>query len=437
MRTALLAGLVLATVPGVGFAQSGPYVAVVADPDVKLRAGPGDKYDVTATLKSGFPLIVDHEEEGWVAVQDVPGRVNSLSWVQTQFIDFREADPLPQLVTVDEAGTTLRAGQFGLNEPLAVQRTKVPGGTILTVIGKGVKFEGKTWYPVVPPAGDFRYLPKTAVKFEKPASTSFTVRDSVPGGVGGGAPTASLPNGGAAGVEPAGGNSPVKPVVQHPLWSQAEMAEKEGKYDEAEKLFFQLARVMNEPGGDHDIANLCYTRIHTLREKRRGGGNITPTSGSSGVSWSTTQGNATASRTPPGALGPPTGGGSGGTTGSDQRSSGTGFLPPEAPPASPPSPASGGNTGSKPPPRGTEAGTNASGKWTGPGRLVRSALALDGRRTYALESSPGITTMYVVAGPDIDLEKSVNKKVDVFGVSQKRRDLSRPFVVATTVELVP
>ena len=28
---------------------------------------------------------------------------------------------------------------------------------------------------------------------------------------------------------------------------------------------------MNEPGGDHDIANLCYTRIHTLREKKRSG----------------------------------------------------------------------------------------------------------------------------------------------------------------------
>ena len=32
---------------------------------------------------------------------------------------------------------------------------------------------------------------------------------------------------------------------------------------------FQLARQMNEPGGNHDIANLCYSRIHTLREKKR------------------------------------------------------------------------------------------------------------------------------------------------------------------------
>jgi hypothetical protein len=54
---------------------------------------------------------------------------------------------------------------------------------------------------------------------------------------------------------------------------QAEAAEREGKYEEAEQLFFQLARLMNEPGGDHDIANLCYTRIHTLARRAGAEGN--------------------------------------------------------------------------------------------------------------------------------------------------------------------
>ena len=61
-----------------------------------------------------------------------------------------------------------------------IRRTKLPAGTILTVIGQKVVFEDKGWYPVVPPAGDFRYLPKQAVRYEKAANAAFTVRDTTP-----------------------------------------------------------------------------------------------------------------------------------------------------------------------------------------------------------------------------------------------------------------
>src|SRR5205085_99670 len=103
-----------------------------------------------------------------------------------------------------------------------------------------------------------------------------TVRDAIPpaavptGASGVSAPTASIPGAGDGQLPPSTPAAPAKPTVQHPLWAQAEAAERDGRSDEAEKLFFQLARAMNEPGGDHDVANLCYTRIHTLREKRRG-----------------------------------------------------------------------------------------------------------------------------------------------------------------------
>src|SRR5262249_17762183 len=135
-----------------------------------------------------------------------------------------------------------------------------------------------------------------------------------------------------------------KPVVQNPLWAQAEAAEREGRLEDAEKLYFALARAMNEPGGDHDVANLCYTRIHSLREKKRNGaaGGTVATSGP---------------------LGSPTRGAGESKTGST-------------------------------PPADTSALADRP-KWHGPGRLVKSALALDGRKTYALETSPGITVLYV------------------------------------------
>jgi hypothetical protein len=396
MRPALLAGLALAVVPAVGLAQSAPYLAVVADPEVKLRAGPGDKMPITGTLTKDTPVLVDHEVDGWLAVQELPGRVTSVSWVQNTFVNVNPQKPLPQLVEVTNTeGVTLRAGEMGLAQPLHVQKLKVPAGTILRVVGPKVMFEDKGWWPVDPPAGDFRYLPKTAVRYDKPANTGFVVRDvspppaappaSPPGGSG---PVAALPGPGAgAGSTPRPPVTPPpagpattssKPAVQHPLWAQAEVAEREGRYDEAEKLYFQLARVMNEPGGDHDIANLCYTRIHSLREKKR---------------------NAAPATKPVGA---------------------------------PTRPATGTPTGSG------SAPNDERQRWTGPGRLVRSALTLEkDRQTYALEVSPGMPVVYVIAGPGVELDRWANKKVDVYGASYTRRGLTKPYVVATSVEAAP
>jgi hypothetical protein len=250
----------------------------------------------------------------------------------------------------------------------------------LLVIGEKVQFEGKTWYPVVPPAGDFRYLPKQAVKYDRPAATAFAVRDTTPPPAAPDTPVPALnPGGGrrpSASLPPSeSATTAGRPAVQHPLWAQAEAAERDGRLDEAEKLFFQLAQVMNQPGGDHDIANLCYTRIHTLREKRRS---------PSGLASSNTR---------PAAGDPPARSGS---------------LPPE--------------------PR--ESGT----RWTGPGKLVRSGLAPEGRKTYALVSDRGDTLWYIAAGPGLDLEKYVGSRIDAYGTAGSYRGLSKPYMVATRVE---
>ena len=100
MRPALFAGFLIACCPVVGLAQSGPYLAVVSDTEVKLRAGPSDRLPETGTLKKGDTVIVHDEENGWVAVQDVPGRLSSVSWVQTQFVDFNPQKTTPQDVVV-------------------------------------------------------------------------------------------------------------------------------------------------------------------------------------------------------------------------------------------------------------------------------------------------------------------------------------------------
>jgi hypothetical protein len=370
MSRVLVAVLSIALGPAVCFGQPGPYHAVVLDPEVKLRAGPSDRYPESTLLKKGDTVVVHDEENGWLAVQDTPQIVRSISWVRTQVVNFDKTKPIPQLVVVDETGATLRAGEMGVSQPSSIQKAKVPAGTILTVIGPGVNFAEGTWYPVVPPAGDYRYIPKHAVKYEK-AGATFTVRDTTPPAVSpaaGTAPAASIPA-----ALPAGGRN-----VNHPLWAQAETAERDGRPDEAERLYFALARAMNEPGGDHDVANMCYTRIHSIREKKRGGG-----------STSTTRLPAAEGARP--------------VTGS-----------------------------TLPPPTTEDDRTRKSG----PGKLVRSNIGIDGRVTYRLEDDRGNAVLYVVPSQGVELERFIGKRVDVTGVVHTRQGLSKPYLVATGIEPV-
>jgi len=422
MRFTLVAAFTLVGVSSVAFGQSGPYLATVIDSGAKLRAGASEQFPDTATLRQGDRLLVDHEEpNGWLAVQDAPGKLYSLSWVSIQFVNFDSTKPLPQNVTVED-DTTLAPGQIGIAQPLTYfRKTKIPAGSILTVIGPKITFEAKSWYPVVPPSGDYRYIAKQLVQMDKPANVSgYTVRESpatqlpntfpptaitpvgsnippqpfatTPNIIGGppALPTVGTPVASGSSTVPTSiGSSPTpaKPVVQNPLWAQAEAAEQDGRLDDAEKLYFQLARLMNEPGGDHDIANMCYTRIHSLREKKRTSPSGTPTSTPRTTIVNPTQ-SVNANLTPTVGL------------------------------ASPPV---GGNL---------KPGVIASGK------LTRTVLDIDGRKTFALEDSMGIRVAYVVAGQGVDLERYLNKRVDVYGSSTTRKDVSKPVVVASSAESV-
>ncbi|MBX9579389.1 MAG: SH3 domain-containing protein [Gemmataceae bacterium] len=384
MRPAVLAGLTLAVLPAAAAGQNGPRYATVTDAQVTLRAGPSPSYPEAGTLAAGARVVIDHEDQnGWYAVVAPPG---SVSWVPNSLIDFDPTRGIPQQVTAQEP-VVLAPGRLGLARPLVeVRKVKVPEGTVLTVIGPAVTFDGKKWYPVAPPDGDYRYLPMTAVERGGAVTTSHTVKDTTPPGltpIGATIPSAGLP----PAADPAG-----RPGSSHPLWAQAEEAERAGRYDDAERLFFQVARET----ADGELANRCFGRIHTLREKQRGTG------------------------TPAGRPVPPE----------------TGTSRPPA--ADPP-----GRTATILPPvrndRGPEpAAPPATGDrpaWSAPGTLTKSPLALDGRQTYSLDSSPGVVVAYVVPAAGVDLGRYVRQRVRVYGTSSTRRDLSKPYVVASDVQL--
>ena len=379
MRPAVVAGIVLAALPAAAPAQNGPRYATVTDAQATLKAGPSPNYPEAGTLPAGTRVVVDHEDQGgWLAVVAPPG---SVSWVPTAYVDFDRAKPTPQLVAVQEP-TALAAGRPGLGQPLAeVQRVRLPAGTVLTVIGPKVEFGGKGWYPVVPPNEDYRYLPKTAVQVGGSANTSFVVKDAAPAGL---TPIeARVP----AGSADPGAAPTARSGVNHPLWAQAEEAERAGRYDDAEKLFFQVAK-----DADADLANRCFARIHTLREKSRGGAGLV--AGGGRPSAEPASPGRTATLLPP--------------VREDRRDERR-----SEPPAQPASDRAG---------------------WSGVVTLVKSPLALDGRQTYALETSPGVVVGHAVPAPGLDLGGYVGRRVRVYGTTDTHRNTRKPYTVATDVQ---
>jgi hypothetical protein len=45
--------------------------------------------------------------------------------------------------------------------------------------------------------------------------------------------------------------------------------------------------------------------------------------------------------------------------------------------------------------------------------------------------------MYIVPGPNVELERYLGKQVDVTGVVHSRQGLSKPYMVATKIDMAP
>ena len=357
-----------------GAAHAGPTLGTLMV-DSPLRASPKADGVETGTITRGTSVIVHHEEGDWLAVQPPRG---SVSWISHLFIEFPDKTPnagFPKNAVVHSEGEVkLAVGKAGLAKPLDVRKSTVPEGTIVLVIGPAVKSETDrtTWYPIVPPEDDFRYLPKSAVQYSSAPVPGFIVKTPPANSTSPPPPVAAL-----AGSTPVAGKAN---WPNHPLWLQAEQAEQTGDLDKAEKLYFQLAKEMNAPGGDGDLANLCYSRVHAIRERRRQG---TP----NGANWTST---------PRSAMPEPA------VKKEDD------FTPRDR---------------SKEQTVAVERPAEGKGQWSGSGYLRIAGFKLQSKQAYALEDARGRLLYYAVASSGFDLERYRNKTVDLFGTISSPKDL--------------
>jgi hypothetical protein len=378
----LVPGFALACLaPAAGAADT---EAVVMAKEVVVYSAPGDTAPDAGTLPHGTKLLVHHEEPGgWLAVQPPNG---SISWVNHRFLDFGETGltKLPTTATIrcGEAGIEIEAGSFTKAMPLGVHRTKLAPDTVVTVMGPRTAWaaDGSYWYPIWSPNGDYRYVKRDGVQAaldRMVVQTSGTTPPMPP-------VVERLPAGGTD--DSTNTFKPTRPAdwPNHPLWREAEAADKAGDWDRAERLYFQVAGEMNKPGGDPELANLSYSRIHSIRERRRSG------KGGDKVTVKTS----------------------------------TPIVDPAVQPAS-----------------ARTISTSAPAKdtkdaWYGPGTLYVAVSKYQNQTVYALESEPGRVVAYCVPAAGFDLQPYQRRRVTLMGKLLDANYMSGgPLVSVSSAEL--
>ena len=292
---------------GPAAAQTFPALAKVKVHAAGVRGTAGEFSPETGKLELGTRVtVVAAEGNDWLAIQPPPGSISWVSWALVEpqgkpGTDGKFAPPFNAVVTPDD-GAAIRAGAVGENRPLAVQKTRLPKGTVVQVVGAKVKVKADgdeletSWYPIIAPKDDRRYVRRDAVEWAGPApATGFVVKagntavkplPGTPADPADPAPsrgdfTLSVPTGERPHFPVTGGKpKPADWPNNHALWKEAEKARGAGDGKQARELYTKLAQEVSRegPGQDLELANLCYDRIYNSL----GGGTSKP---DGGLNW--------------------------------------------------------------------------------------------------------------------------------------------------------
>jgi SH3-like domain-containing protein len=156
MQLALAVVLVMWTTSARAAADSLPYTVRVAAPGAAVHSGPGDNFYSTDTLAQGDVVEVHREQpDGWLGIRPPEG---SFSWLFGLHVK-----PLEHgLAEVNKDDVASRIGSRLSDERNAVQVRLKKGETVEIIAEESV--EGKKWYKVAPPAGEFRWIHATNVE---------------------------------------------------------------------------------------------------------------------------------------------------------------------------------------------------------------------------------------------------------------------------------
>ncbi len=225
---------------------------VVVMTRTEVRSGPSEAFYATSTLGPGDRVtIVTDKDVPWLASKPVPAGWlaikpprGSFSWVNKRFLQITGSTATVEGDTKVRIGSTLYGGMPN------VEQVELKRSTGVFIVGKEQTDVDGIWVPIGPAPQEVRYIPANAVQAAPPVQTAST------------APPPLAP---VAGQNPTASATPPAPAApEDPLWTQAQKAEQEGKRDEAERLYRELAHQTQ----NHDLRISCWNRIHHLRQSQ-------------------------------------------------------------------------------------------------------------------------------------------------------------------------
>jgi hypothetical protein len=246
----LAAGLAV----GHAHAESTRRTAVVGVAGAELRAGPGFSFPEVGKLKKGDSLVVVREEDtGFLAVIPPVGAVSWIKEIHLGKVDGLDTGKANVPVAVE--GAEVAAGWDKDHPPTNRVTVTLPKGTIVEIVGAARRVGNASWYPITPPEGDLRWVPKSAIKagsltglappppYVRPETPAFTVSAD------GSKPVA----------RPAAAALP-SALTDHRLWANATAAEAAGDYATAKGLYARVYQDLWDQKAERDAIVICYNR---------------------------------------------------------------------------------------------------------------------------------------------------------------------------------
>jgi len=131
-----------------------PYKAYVNADTVHVRSGPGQNYYTVLRMKRGEPVVVyRHDPGGWCAIRPP---ADSFSWISADFVEPGEG----RMATVKGDQVVARVGS-AYSDIRDVIQVRLDAGEQIEVIEArrlGTGPSAQTWYKIVPPSGEFRWI---------------------------------------------------------------------------------------------------------------------------------------------------------------------------------------------------------------------------------------------------------------------------------------
>ncbi|VTS06517.1 hypothetical protein [Tuwongella immobilis] len=409
---------------------SNPVFASIASVEVPVRCGPTDKYAVASYLRRGDRVQIHHIDGDYLAITPPTG---SVSWVNHRFLSEmmnEQAGRANAILLQDRV--EIRIGCVVTGLPLPVKQLNLPRGTIVEIIGPKVIADNSTWYPIVPPAGEYRYILRTSVGSPQPGESVAARVDRDAGNYSGngsaspiGRPVSEVP-------------TPQAPASNHPLWLRAEQLEASGDYAAAQQTYAQLAQELQRTNGDYELSVICYNRINRLQQSSQASAASMSQPMTSPFTTTSNPGQSmpvepipTRTTSLPNAI--PA------TTSANPNPN---AMPVARTAANPlrnstnPAPSATNN-----PPAASSESTTSGGvarlQSSGEGLLRRCGFSIDGRAAYVLESYDARYRLYVTAQPGVNLESYLNREVELIGSVSYRGDIrGGNFMSVSRVNLV-